>query len=302
MWRQVIRAVPVLGALLPVLVASALGWLPQIRVFGVGAFILAMVAIWLPQTWRIFTVLMIANEVGALVLVVAAHLAWSFWLAAGLLTVLGFAGGALTKRFGALVPLVVIAGAICGLNISADAAPRQALLLALGGLWSILCGLGIPRPTKVVSKATAVIPMPAFYPLRCGLSLGLALILGHWLWPGHPGWAPAAAATALHPDLATSSRSGVTRLLATLAAVPLSALLLALEIPPFPALVFLVLLLSLAHIFELGPMSIPLVATTIVLTVLGYANPADMGAAFFQRTVETALGVALSWTLIRIPA
>lgn len=285
------------------LVASALGWLPQMRIFGVGAFILATVAIWLPQTWKMFAILLAANAVGAIALIVSAQLAWPIWLAAEFLAVIGFAGGLVTKRLGPLVPLVVTAGAICGLSIPAGSAPREALLLALGGLWSILCGLGIPRPTTPApAKARAKIPMPAFYPLRCGVSLGLALILGQWLWPGHLGWSTASAAVVLSPDLAATGRRGVWRIIATLGGVLFSALLLALEIPPFPALALLVLLLALTHALELDPMSIvPAVTTTIVLTVIGYANPTDMGAAFAQRTVLTVLGVAVAWVFVRIP-
>ena len=144
--------------------------------------------------------------------------------------------------------------------------------------------------------------MPRFYAWRCGLSVGLALVLGHWIWPGHLGWAPASAAVVLSPDLAATGRRGAWRIVATLAAVVLSAGLLALHMPAFPALVFLVLLLCLAHAFELDPTySIPVVTTTIVLTVLGYANAEGAGAAFAQRTVLTALGVAVAWTLARIP-
>src|SRR3954454_6431643 len=109
LWRRVLRALPILMALLPVLVASALGRLPSIRVFALGAFILAMVAIWLPQTWKMFVVLVVANTIGAVALVVSAHLAWPIWCAAGLLAAVGYAGGVVTKRLGALVPLVVTA-------------------------------------------------------------------------------------------------------------------------------------------------------------------------------------------------
>jgi hypothetical protein len=302
-WRPAFRALPVVAALLPVLIASALGWLPQIRVFGLGAFILAVVAIWMPQTWKMFAVLIVANAAGAIALVASAHLASPYWLAALFLAVVGYAGGILTKRFGALVPLIVTAGAVCGLGIPAGSAIREALLLALGGLWSIICGLGIPRPSDPApKKRPEPIPMPRFYAWRYGLSVGLALVLGHWIWPGHLGWAPASAAVVLSPDLAATGRRGAWRVVATLAAVVLSAALLAVHMPAFPALAFLVFLLCVAHAFELDPMyTIPVVTTTIVLTVLGYANPEGIGAAFAQRTVLTTLGVAVAWALVRIP-
>jgi hypothetical protein len=224
-------------------------------------------------------------------------------VAAGFLTVVGYAGGLMTKRFGALLPLVVTAGAACGLNASAASASKDALLIALGGLWSIICALAIPRARSPASKKESVVLIvPSGYPLRCGLSLGLAVIIGHGLWPGFLGWAPAGAAAVLRPDLATTGRRGAWRIGATLAGVLLSALLLGLQVPAFSALGFLVLLLCVAHSLELDPIyTIPFVATTIVLTVVGYAQPSEVGAAFIQRTIETAVGVAVAWALVRIP-
>ena len=301
--RRVFQTLPILAALLPTLVASAIGWLPQMRGFAVGAFILVMVAIWLPQTWKTFAVLAVANALGAIAYVLSAHLAPPFWPAVAFLAIVGYAGGLLTKRFGALVPLVITAGAACGLNASTASASKDALLLGLGGLWSIICGLGIPRAASpAANKNAATSFMPSFYPVRCALTLAAALIIGHWLWPGFLGWAPVAAAAVLRPDLAAIGRRGAWRIAATLAGVALSALLLALQVAPFPALAFLVLLLCVAHAFDLDPTyTIPLVGTTIVLTVLGYAQPEALGAAFVQRTVVTILGVVVAWTFVWIP-
>src|SRR3954470_24850422 len=272
--RPLLRALPILAALLPTLIASAIGWLPRMRGFALGAFILVMIAIWLPQTWKMFGVLVVANALGAVAYVVSAHLVSPFWPALGFLAAVGYAGGLLTKRFGPLLPLVITAGAACGLNASTASAGKDALLLVLGGLWSIICGLGIPRVVSSAPKKDAAdLSMPSFYPVRCALSLAVALIIGHWFWSRYPGWAPVAAAAVLRPDLATTSRRGAWRIAATLAGVVVSALLLALRVPPFPALAFLVLLLSVAHAFELDPTyTIPLVGTTIVLTVVGYAQ------------------------------
>src|SRR3954451_2967995 len=95
--RPLLRALPILAALLPTLIASATGWLPRMRGFALGAFILVMIAIWLPQTWKMFGVLVVANALGAIAYVVSAHLVSPFWPAVACLAAVGYAGGLLTK-------------------------------------------------------------------------------------------------------------------------------------------------------------------------------------------------------------
>ncbi len=281
-----------------------MGWLPHLPGFALGTFVLALIAIWLPRTWASFAILAFATTLGSAAYGISASVASHVWLAAGFLAVVGYVSGLATLRFGALVALVFTAGATCGLNASPTSAGKAALMFGMGGMWSIVCGLGIPRPPIPKERRSVPVPtIPGFYPLRCALCFSTVLIVAHGFWPANIGWAPAAAAAVIRPDLAGTGQRAIGRLAVTFGAVILAALLLAIHVPALPAFALLLAMLGAAHWLGLDPSHAnPFVATTIVLVVLGYnAEPDRVGAAFVQRIAENALGAAIAWLVVAVP-
>ena len=56
-----LRSLPALTALLLVLIAAAMGWLPHVPGFALGTFVMALIAVCLPRTWAMFAILAAVN-------------------------------------------------------------------------------------------------------------------------------------------------------------------------------------------------------------------------------------------------
>lgn len=311
-----LRILSFVTALLPVLMAAAAGRLPQMPGFAVGVFVIALVGIWMPGTRAVATVLGLVGGLAALAYGVSSclhpeHRSTITW-AAVFLGVMGLGAGVLTQRTNPAVAMILSVGAVCGLNAPVTdpaLAVKGALFFALGGGWSLLCTMGLRSrngacanlPSKPVAAKGAG-GCPSYYPVRYGAVLCLALLAGHWLWTSHLGWAPAAAAAVLRPDLAVAARRSIGRVVATLGGVIIAATLLALHLPALPSLLLLLILLCGAIWFRLDPLyAIPLFATSLVLTLYGQAQSGMVGQLFLQRVAENAVGMGIAWVLLILP-
>jgi hypothetical protein len=296
-----LRILPLLTVLLPVVAATASGWLPRLRGFGLGAFLSLMVAMWLPRTWWTFWTLLAITLSAAAAFWITNHLASHLWSAGLFLALVGWVAALLAKRVGIPAPLLLLAATTRGLNASPNSADSMALMIFLGGMWGLIGAMAWPRPPSPPTNPVTL-TFVDHYALRSALTLGAATVLSYWMMPAHLGWIPMAAAAVMRPDRSTTTYFARRRFAASLAAVPLACALLLLDWPPWANLLVMVCLLAASQWFSVNPAyANPFVVTTIVIVLLAHAQPDSFALGATHRILATALGVAFAFAFLVVP-
>jgi hypothetical protein len=188
------------------------------------------------------------------------------------------------------------------------AAGALALDLLLGTAWALLVAVawpgrprGVPAPRRTAPDLRYLVP----YGWTAGAAGAVCAATGFLAGLQHVGWAPAAALLVMRPVASTQRLRSVGRLLDVVAGALVAIVLV--ELTP-PAGVWVVALAAVVAGATATSGSrwyvLPAFTTFLVLVLLLVDDPSAAGARFWERLLETALGVGVAAVagLVVLPA
>jgi hypothetical protein len=180
-----------------------------------------------------------------------------------------------------------------------DAAGQLAVDILLGTAWAVAVavlwphGLGAAEP-EPATAAPVVADMVA-YGWAAGLAGATCAAIGFAADLEHVGWAPAAALLVMRPNPPVQRMRSADRL-ADVALGAVAAILLVLAGPPAWVYAIVIALVGVAATATAGSRwyVLPTLTTFLVFVLLLAHDPADAESRFWERVLETGLGVAVA--------
>jgi hypothetical protein len=181
-----------------------------------------------------------------------------------------------------------------------------ALDILVGTAWSVLVAVLWPTPTRPQGRASADpaaaagpgVPPPDVmipYGWTAGLAGGVCAAIGFAADFEHVGWAPAAALLVMRPDPPVQHRRSVDRLADVALGAALAIVLVAFD-PPGWVYAVAVALVGVAATATAGSgwYVLPTFTTYLVFILLLAGSTGDAQARFWERVLETALGIGVA--------
>ena len=260
-----------------------------------------------PRRARVLTIVL-GVAIGAS-MTIGALLAEAPWVAVPAIFGLSVAAAHFAPRgrlgrlgLGLCLPMVGI-----GLSFdSPDEAAGLGLLMTVGCLYACLISLLWPaRPPagRVTAPARPAPPAtpplatrPVEYGIRLGLAAAIAAAIGFALELEHVGWACAAVLLVMRPAPEMVRSRGIDRTVSVLIGA-LAACLVAIAEPSAAGLALTVgiAIVALAGSKPSRRYVTPMFTTYLTILMMVIGNPGDSEHRFFERLLETVLGVALAY-------
>lgn len=200
-------------------------------------------------------------------------------------------------KLGRIVLMLCLPMVGIGLSFD-DLASGAALgtLMAIGSIWVWLLSLAWPeRPAAQTPPPAPIDSGSLAYGVRLGLAAGIAAGIGFALDLAHVGWACAACLLVMRPVGDMTRSRGRDRVLGVVVGSTIATVVvLYFPTPPVLAATVVIVVTAMAATRGSRLYVTPAFTTCLVFLLLLYGSPQDAEHRFFERLLETVLGVAVA--------